>query len=382
MGIAVRISRFFYLASAVLAVLLVSVLLLSGLYKGNGGLQGDRLDMRHSVLLDIVDCDGYSAVELRNPWGEGILQRYLLVPKDSILPALLPEGVVVRTPVERALLFSGVHISLFEELGASAAVAAVCDAEYIYSEMVLQGVSNGDIIDCGSSLDVNMEQVAAAMPDAIFVLPFENGGYGKLERVSVPLIECADYMEVSPLACAEWIRFYGRLVGRAAVADSIYDAVCNEYEALRLLAAREYPRPRLLCELKSSSAWYLPAGGSTMGRMYADAGADYIFSYCEGSGSVPLSYETVLDKAADADIWLLKYNSEVDKSLSSLLAEFEGYSHFRPFKEKNVFACNAKHKRLFEDRAFHPEKMLKELVALFHPNLLSDYKLRYYEKMR
>ena len=147
MGIAVRISRFFYLASAVLAVLLVSVLLLSGLYKGNGGLQGDRLDMRHSVLLDIVDCDGYSAVELRNPWGEGILQRYLLVPKDSILPALLPEGVVVRTPVERALLFSGVHISLFEELGASAAVASVCDAEYIYSEMVLQGVSNGDIID-------------------------------------------------------------------------------------------------------------------------------------------------------------------------------------------------------------------------------------------
>jgi len=136
-----------------------------------------------------------------------------------------------------------------------------------------------------------------------------------------------------------------------------------------------------LCELKSSSAWYVPAGGSTMGRMYADAGADYLFSHCSGSGSVPLSFELVLERAADADVWLVKYNSGVDKTYSSLLDEYEGYSHFRPFKEKNIFVCNTREKRLFEDRTFHPERMLKELVALFHPHLLPGYELRYYERM-
>ena len=119
-----------------------------------------------------------------------------------------------------------------------------------------------------------------------------------------------------------------------------------------------------------------------MGRMYADAGADYLFSHCKGSGSVPLSFELVLERAADADVWLVKYNSEVDKTYSSLLAEYAGYAHFKPFKEKNIYICNTRNKRLFEDRTFHPERMLKELVALFHPQLLPGYELKYYERMR
>jgi iron complex transport system substrate-binding protein len=137
-----------------------------------------------------------------------------------------------------------------------------------------------------------------------------------------------------------------------------------------------------MCELKSSSAWYVPCGQSTMGQMYADAGADYLFSWCEGSGSVPLSYEVVLDKAADADVWLLKYNSDVDRTLESLLADFAGYSHFKPFRQRNIYACNTHHRHLFEETAFHPERLLKELVAIFHPRLLTGYTLQYYEKMR
>ena len=377
-----RISRYFLVACLALALLLVSVLVVSGPSESVGGVDGDEVAMRHSSLLRIVERDGCSVVEVRNPWGGGLLKRYLLVPAESELPAGMPDGVVVRTPVERALVFSGVHVALFEELGVADRVAAVCDARYIYSDATANRLSRGEVVDCGSSLDINMEQVAMASPDVAFVLPYENGGYGKLENAALPLIECADYMEVSPLACAEWVRFYGRLLGKAVVADSIFNAVCDEYEALRGLTAGCGTRPKLMCELKSSSAWYVPGCGSTMGRMYADAGADYLFSHIEGNGSVPLAFETVLDKAAEADVWLIKYNSEVDKTYSSLLAEFEGYSHFRPFKENNIYACNTRNKRLFEDRSFHPERMLRELVALFHPELLPGYEMKYYERMR
>ena len=119
-----------------------------------------------------------------------------------------------------------------------------------------------------------------------------------------------------------------------------------------------------------------------MGRMYADAGADYAFASYDVSGSVPLAFEVVLENAADADLWLIKYNSPVDKTLESLLDEFSGYSHFEAFRTKNVYACNCAYKRLFEERSFHPEKVLKELIALFHPSLMPGYKMRYYEKMR
>ena len=382
MSAAVRMSRYFLMVCLALALLLVSVLIISGPSAKVGGLDGDEVVMRHSSLLKIVECDGYSVIEVGNPWGEDLLRRYLLVPASSDMPDGMPDGVVIRTPVERALVFSGVHVALFEELGVADRVAAVCDARYIYSDVTASRLSRGEVVDCGSSLDVNMELVAMASPDVAFVLPYENGGYGKLENTGLPLIECADYMEVSPLACAEWVRFYGRLLGKAAAADSIFDAVCSEYEALRRMTAGCEWRPKLMCELKSSSAWYVPGGGSTMGRMYADAGADYLFSHLEGNGSVPLAFETVLDKAAEADVWLIKYNSEVDKTYSSLLAEFEGYSHFRPFKENNIYACNTRNKRLFEDRSFHPERMLRELVALFHPEQLPGYEMKYYERMR
>lgn len=375
-----KLSAIFFIASIVMAFLLMMLLLVGN--AGMGKVEGKALKMRYSSLMSIVECDGYTVVDVDNPWGEGLLQRYILVPEESGLPASLPDGTLLRTPVKRALLFSGVHTALFEELGVAEYIKAVCDAGYVYSKITAAAIAEGRVVDCGSSLDVNLERVAEASPDAIFVLPFENGGYGKLDRLRIPLVECADYMESSPLGCAEWVRFYGRLVGKGAEADSLFDAVCSEYEALSFVARRDASRPKLMCELKSSSAWYIPAGGSTMGRMYHDAGADYLFSSYEGTGSVPLSFEVVLDKAADADIWLMKYNSPLNKTCASLLAEYSGYSHFRPLKEGSVYACNTRMKRIFEESAFHPEILLMELVALFHPDIFPEYEPKYYERMR
>lgn len=343
---------------------------------------GDVIPMQYSSLLSIVECEGCTVVDIANPWGEGVMQRYVLVPSTAELPADLPAGVLLRTPLDNVILFSGVHAGLLGELGADNAIKGVCDAQYIYCDAVADGLETGRVVDCGSSLNVDTEALVQVSPDAVFVLPYENGGFGKLENLGIPLVQCADYMESSPLGCAEWMRFYGRLFGAGARSDSLFSVVCREYVALSNAAKSVEYRPKLMCELKSSSAWYVPCGQSTMGQMYADAGADYLFAACTGSGSVPLSYEVVLDKAADADLWLLKYNSDVDRTLESLLADFAGYSYFKPFRQRNIYACNTHHRHLFEETAFHPERLLKELVAIFHPRLLTGYTLQYYEKMR
>lgn len=342
---------------------------------------GEIVAMRHSSLLKITECRGYSVVDVRNPWGKGVLGRYILVPYGKELPDSLPRGTLLRTPLKRAVLFSGVHAEMFEELDVLPLVAGVCDKRFIYSDAVLHMIEQGSVADCGSSLNVDSEVVVEVNPDAIFVLPYENGGYGKLDNMPYPLVECADYMETSPLGCAEWIRFYGRLVGRGAESDSIYNAVCDEYESLCRLAETAQEHPRLMCELKSTSAWYVPGGESTMGQLYKDAAADYLFADCGSNGSVPLSFEVVLDRAADADIWLFKYNAPVNKTYASLISDFEGYVHFAPFKHKNIYACNTHRKNIFEEVAFHPERLLRELVALFHPSLIPGYTLYYYEKI-
>ncbi len=342
---------------------------------------GDTIPMRHARLLCMVDCDSFTVADVKNPWGAGLLHRYLLVPRNAPLPQNLPQGTVLRTPLDNLLLFSTVHTNLMGSLGVPHAIGGVCDSRYMLSPVIHQRIAEGEVIDCGSSLNVDVERVVQLAPSAIFVLPFENGGYGKIENLPFPVVECAEYMESSPLASAEWMRFYGRLVGRAAVADSLFSLVCSNFEELRTLAASAGEGPSLMCELKSSSAWYMPAGESTMGQMYQMAGARYLFAHCAGSGSVPLSFETVLSRAADADFWLIKYNSAEEKNYTSLLADFGGYAHFKPFKTRNIYICNTGRKPFYEETPFRPDILLRELVAIFHPQLLPSYELRYYEKM-
>ena len=361
------------------------LLLLSACVGGPGvsrsSFDGDTLSVRHSTLLQMVDCDSFFVAEIKNPWRDGVLHRYLLVPSDAAVPQNLPQGTLLRTPLQRTLLFSSVHVSLFENLGSFNSIKGVCDVAYMLSPQIKKRVAEGEVVDCGSSRDVDVERVVALLPDALFVFPFENGGYGKLEKLKYPIVECAEYMESSPLAAAEWVRFYGRLLGCAAKADSLFDAVCARYEELSALVSGCEKHPTVMCELKSGSAWYVPTGGSTMGQMYRAAGADYLFADNEGGGSVPLSYETVLSRAANADFWLFKYNSPVDKTRASLLDDFQGYAHFKPFKEGRVYACNSARKSVFEDSAFRPDMLLAELIAIFHPSLMEGYDLMYYEKL-
>ena len=344
---------------------------------------GDTLPMLHSSLLQMVECDGYTLVNVKNPWKAGaFLHRYMLLPKDSADVAV-PQGVtLLRTPLNNQLLFATLHAQLFVTLGCVDAISGVCDARYMSVSQVRENIAAGKITDCGSSVDVNLERLLELAPEAAWVIPFKNGGYGKMERVDVPLVECVDYMESSPLGCAEWVRFYGRLLGVGEKADSLFFAVCENYYRIKARVDSCATRPRLMCELKSGSAWYMPGGGSTMGQLYRDAGADYLFGNNDNSGSVPYSFETVLARADSADVWLVKYGADKDKSYSSLEQEFSGYTLLRPFRERRIFACNVSNKRFYEETPFRPDILLEELACLLHPELNDNYKLRYYEKMQ
>ena len=344
---------------------------------------GDTLPMRHSSLLQMIECNGYTIVNVKNPWKkDAFLNRYMLLPKDSVAP-IVPQGVtLLRTPLDNQLVFATLHAQLFVTLGCMDAIGGVCDARYMSVPEVRENIACGKIADCGSSMDVNLERMLELAPEAAWVIPYKNGGYGKMERVDVPLVECVDYMEDSPLGCAEWVRFYGRLLGIEGRADSLFFEVCDNYERVKARVDSCVTRPRLMCELKTGSAWYMPGGCSTMGQLYRDAGADYIFGDNNNSGSVPFSFETVLSRADSADVWIVKYGNDRDKSYSSLEQDFSGYTLLRPFRERKIFACNVSKKRFYEETPFRPDILLEELACLLHPELNDEYKFRYYEKLQ
>jgi iron complex transport system substrate-binding protein len=282
-----------------------------------------------------------------------------------------------------------VHSGLLDELGVASAIAGVCEKEYIDLPAVTEGLATGRIADFGNGMNPNIERIMDVDPDVLLLTPFEHsGGYGRVERLGIPIIECAEYMEVSPLARAEWIRFYGELFGVADKADSIFNAVASNYLSLKEKVATPSPLPqtpsplpRLLTEMLYGSQWFVPCGQSTMGMMFADAGADYIFRNRKGSGSTALSFETVLDEAQDADIWLIKYNSPQPLTYRQLAQDYQPYTRFRAFRERHIYSCDLAHNHFYEETPFHPDRLLRDLIIILHPELMPGEQPIYYKPL-
>lgn len=342
-----------------------------------------EIPLHYAENLKLSQAEDYTIARLRNPWDTTkTLHTYILIDKEKTLPPDLPEGTLVRTPLSKAIVYSSVHCGLLKQIGALQSIGGICDLPYIKLPEIQEGCHQGSIIDAGNGMNPDIEKIIDLHPDAILLSPFENsGGYGRVEKLNIPIIECADYMETSALGRAEWMRFYGLLFGQTQKADSLFAEVEKNYNDLKAMVAPLSFAPSVISELKNGSAWYVPGGKSTSARIYADAGANYVFADDAHSGSVPLAFETVFDKGQDADYWLIKYNQATDKTYRELKQDFAPYAGFRAFKERRIYGCNTHHIPLYEDYPFHPDWLLKDLIKIFHPTLLEGYELKYFTKL-
>lgn len=389
---------------------------------------GDTVKMKYAQLLTIVKHGGeyaehdgeYAEVTIANPWKEGtLLHRYILVPKGeegnktvARLAMQRSAGArcvtdTVRTPVENSAVFTSPHCQLMYELGCGQAIRGVCDLDYINIPDVKKRAASGNsrgssadnngsspsIVDCGSSMAPDIERIISLKPETILVSPFENsGGYGKLDKLHIPLIEVADYMEASPLGRAEWMKFYGMLFEKSdakdskteissskaeissskagifqSKADSLFAKIETEYLNLKAAAKKLPAGLSVLTERKTGSVWYVPGGQSTIGILLKDANARYIFSEDQHHGSLAMSPEQILAKAKNIDVWAFKYFGGKPLSRSQLLQEYAGYKSLAAFGSSRIYQVDTSREPYFEITSFHPEVLLREFILLSHP---------------
>lgn len=380
--------------------------------KTASGEGGDTLRMKYAELLTIVKHnDGtYTEAIIENPWKKGTtLHKYILVPKgkegdetvarlkDDIREnATLQMGShcdIVRTPLESNVVFTAPHCQLMYELGCKNAITGVCDKDYINIPDIKERVKLSDgkastsdtdkvIIDCGSSMQPDIERIIALKPEGLLISPFENsGGYGKLDKLHIPIIETADYMETSPLGRAEWMKFYGLLFKSEERSDSLFSSIEKEYLALKAEAAKLPQGLSILTERKMGSVWYVPGGKSTMGILLKDANAKYIFADDTHSGSLAYGPERILSKGTQVDVWAFKYFGGKALSKSDLLAEYEGYKALKTFNQNSIYQVDTSTQPYFELTSFHPEILLREFIILAHPKATQFGKLRFYQHL-
>ena len=358
----------------------LGALLLTGCFRHGNGAVGN-LDVRDSVitaakLLSMERTAGYTVVTVGDPWKGGVLHRYVLVPRDSILPEDLPEGTVVRTPVSRALVYSSVHTSLLDELGAISVVRGVVDSQYFIDSTIVNGVAQGTIADCGNSMNPTVEKVIEMQPDAILLSPYQDASYGQIAKLGIPIIECADYLEYDPLGRAEWVKFYGELVGKRVEADSLYNAVVAAYNEVKKTAASAQTRPTVVTEMLISGVWNVPGGKSYMARILNDAGGKYLWAEDQNTGSLALDFNQVLAVAQNADYWFIKWTNI--NSLKDLQGAYDLNKEMEAFKNKRVYVCDTDKTRFFDRIPFHPEVLMREFAAILHPELFPDFQNQMY----
>jgi len=344
--------------------------------------QGDTVAFKYARLIHIVRYDDRCEVTIDNPWKSGkVLHRYTLVARESPQEGS-GSSTLIRVPLQRSIVFTSVHAALLSELGAQQQLAGVADLKYMKVPWIQEGCRRGTLVDCGDGMSPVVEKIIDAEADAILLSPFENsGGYGRLEEVDIPLVECAEYMEASPLARAEWLRFYGLLYGRERQADSLFALVDSTYHALKQLAQTSEIRRRVLVDKQTGSVWYVPGGRSTIGQMLQDAQCDYPFAHDEHSGSLSLPFETVLERAGDADVWLFRYDSDRPITVQRLLSEQPGYPQLRPVATGALYGCNVMTSMFYEESPFRPDLLLGDFIQILHPDIPNMPPLRYYFKV-
>ncbi len=339
--------------------LLILLILLSGCVGRGGGSRGDG-----EVLYAPRYAQGFTlradGLRLNSPWGERL--------------------VALERPLERIVCMSASHVAFIDALGCADRIVGISGTRYITSPNVAQ------VPDVGYEGNLNYELIARLKPDAMLVysvagerLPLLD----KLEEMGIPVVLIGEYLETTPLGKAEWIVAFGQMLGRRTRAEELFEAIRDDYVAAQQLAASVEARPKVMLNAPWRGTWFVPGDESYMVGLLYDAGAEYVCAGVAGAQSRAIDGETAWLAANDSDYWI---NPNEATSIEELLAANPQLAEVPPVKSRRVYNNNLRStpgggSDFWESGAVHPERVLRDLIFIFHPELLPEYELYYYRRL-
>lgn len=338
---------------------------------------------RYARLFSVEYKKRAKVVRLLNPFDTTRqLQTYLLLPEGVNPHEGLPEGKVIRIPVKRVALAHTTHIGFFSELDLLQTIQGVSQRRYVKNRQVKEAIKDGKIKEFGPSHNINIEKLLQANAELLFVAPFKENKYQKVKDVGVPVAVNSSYMENSPLARAEWIKFVSYFFNREEQASRLFDTIAERYNRLAT-GVENIPRerPTIFSGKKIGQVWYVPGGKSYMARFFEDAGARYLWRDNEKTGSLPLDFESVFYKAEHADYWSIKENLQGSYSYEKLSSENIHYQEFEAFQDRQIIFCNTHRTPFYEQGILEPHIILADLVSLLHPGQLPEHQNKYYKML-
>ena len=344
---------------------------------------------KYAKGFEITAYDSYKVLTIKSPWPNSEQSySYLLVNENNLEHISVPKNEfdgVISIPLKKIVVTSTTHIPALELLNVEQTLVGFPGLDYISSEKTRKRIDIRVIRELGKNESINTEVLLTLSPDAVigFGIDGKNKNFETIKNSNIPIIYNGDWVENSPLAKAEWIKFFGALYNKEKEADSIFKNIETNYLKAKALAQKVNNTPTVLSGAMHNEIWYLPNGDSTEAQLLKDANTDYLFKDYSGTGSLSLNFETVFTRASHADIWLSPSNY---KSLESLKDSNSHHAMFEAFQNKNVYSfTNTTGKSggvlYFELGMTRPDLVLKDLIKICHPGLLDDYEPYFFKKL-
>ena len=307
--------------------------------------------------------------------------HFALVRTDD---AAVPAGYTkVKVPIQRTICMTSLQLSNFTVLDAHDVVKGLTGTKNLFNKDILARVKDGRIVKIGMEGNFDTEMVLAANPEVIFISPSKRGGYEAIKETGITLVPHLGYQELDPLGQAEWIKFVGMFIGKEKEANEVFAGIEQRYNDLKAKASATTTRPTVFSGEMHYGTWHAVGGKNYLAQIFRDAGADYVIQDEETAGE-NLDFEKMYALAANADYWrILNSFPGGDFNYEVLKASEPRNELFKAYKERKVIYCNMKQQPYYEITPVQPDVLLKDFVAIFHPELVEpDYQPTYYRLLK
>ncbi len=348
---------------------------------------GDTVVIDYAKGFSIVNYDTYKILKVKSPYPESTKTfTYLLQERGTKNPKQVKFDAKILIPVKKIVVTSTTHIPSLELLNEENTLVGFPHLDFISSPKTRARIVDNKIAELGQNTHLNTEVLLSLQPDVVigFTMKENDKVYRNIENMNIPVAYDGDWNEKTPLGRAEWIKFFGVFYNKSAEADSIFNLIKTNYKSAKQLAQETSKSPTVLAGAMFKDMWYAPNGKSWMAQLIKDAKGDYVYKNTSGTGSLSLSIEAVLTKASQVDYWISPGGFT---SYADMLDSSPHYQKFKAFKTHQVYSYALTKGAtggllFFELGPTRPDLVLKDLIHIFHPDLLPNYTNTFYKPLR